>query len=166
MPVIAKGKEFELCPAGLYPATVVKVTPFEHESWGERVRFTFETDQIGKEGQTLSVFHEASLNLSPKAKLSGIVEDLLGRPITPEERKNGFDIDSLVGITCQVNVKHRFSQTGNEYALVDAVITGNGNGQQSPTSTTAEDHNDVDADDEFVEANAELQVTVEDDIPF
>lgn len=50
MPIIAKGKEFELCPAGLHPATVAEIIPFEHESWGERIKFTFETDKIGKEG--------------------------------------------------------------------------------------------------------------------
>ena len=152
MPIIVKGKEFELCPAGLHQAIVREVTPFEHESWGKRVKFTFETDKIGQEGQPLCVFHEASLNLSPKAKLSGIVESIIGRPITPDERKNGFDIEALVDMNCQINVKHRFSQTGNEYAYVDAIIMDNGNQQTMPPAT-------VEADNEASEEEAA-------DIPF
>jgi hypothetical protein len=165
MPIIAKGKEFEVCPAGLHHAKIADITQFTHENWGERVKFTFETDQIGKEGQNLSVFHEASLHLSPKAKLSGIVESILGRSVTPEERKNGFNVEKLLGKKCQVNVKHRFSQTGNEYAYVDAIIT-NGNHQEQPTPATVEEDNEADVNDEFAEANAELQEAAEDDIPF
>lgn len=152
MPIIVKGKEFENCPIGLHRAVVREITPFEHESWGNRIKFTFETDKIGKEGQPLCVFHEASLNLSPKAKLSGIVESIIGRSITLDERKKGFDIESLVGLTCQINVKHRFSQTGNEYAYIDAILTDNGNQQTMPPAT-------VEADNEESEAEAA-------DIPF
>ncbi len=154
MPIIVKGKEFENCPPGLHRATVREIIPFEHESWGERVKITFETDKIGKEGQPLCVFHEASLNLSPKAKLSGIVESIIGKPITPDERKNGFDLEALVGLNCQINVKHKFSQTGNEYAYVDAILQDNGNHQQQPSTATVEADNEAD------------EIAAEDDIPF
>ena len=165
MPIIAKGREFELCPIGLHPARVKDITQFTHKEWGERVKFVFETDKIGKEGQNLSVFHEASLSLSPKAKLSGIVESILERSVTPEERKNGFKVEKLLGEKCQVNVKHRFSQTsGNEYAYIDAIIT-NGNRQEQLMPATVEEGNEAGVDDEFAEVNAELQAA-EDDIPF
>ena len=131
MPIIAKGKEFEQCPVGLHPAKVKAIESFTHDAWGERVKFTFETDKVGKEGQSLSVFHEASLNLSSKAKLSSIIESITGRLITPDERKEGFDVEALVGMTCTINVKHKLSQTGNEYAYVDAILTDNGNHQQA-----------------------------------
>ena len=62
MPIIVKAKEFEQCPAGLHSAKVKAIESFIHDNWGERVKFTFETDKVGKEGQNLSVFHEASLN--------------------------------------------------------------------------------------------------------
>ena len=152
MPIIAKGKEFEQCPAGLHSAKVKAIESFTHDAWGDRVKFIFETDVVGKEEQNLSVFHEASLNLSPKAKLSGIIESILGRPITPDERKNGFDVESLLGMNCQISVKHRLAQTGNEYAFVDAIIP-KGNHQQQPTPVSVEGHN-------------EAGVEVEDDIPF
>jgi len=143
MPIIVKGKEFELCPAGLHHAKVREITQFTHQEWGERVKFTFETDKIGKEGQNLSVFHEASLSLSPKAKLRGIVEGLIGRPITPDEYKQGIDLEKLVGVNCLVNVKHQFSKTGNEYAFIDAVIA-NGNRQQQPSPANVEEEREAD----------------------
>jgi hypothetical protein len=122
VPIIARGKEFELCPIGLHQATVRDIAQITHKDWGERVKVIFETDKLGKEGQPLSVFHEASLSLSPKAKLTSIIENILGRSITPNERKNGFDLETLRGMSCRVNVKHRVSQTGSEYAFVDSVI--------------------------------------------
>lgn len=142
MAIIAKGRDFELCPPGLHHAVIKEIKQFEHESWGDRVRFTFETDKIGKEGQPLSVFSEASLSLSPKAKLSGIVENILGREITSVERKNGFDIEPMLGMKCMVNVKIRVSKAGNEYSYVENVITDNGN-QQQPTPATVEADNEA-----------------------
>jgi hypothetical protein len=153
MPIIVKGKEFELCPAGLHHAKVREISQFRHKEWGERVKFTFETDKIGKEGQNLSVFHEASLSLSPKAKLTSIVEGVIGRPITPEERKQGFDLEKLVGMNCFVNVKHKFSQAGNQFAFVDAVIA-NGNRQQQSSPTIVEKEKEADKE------------ATEDNIPF
>lgn len=143
MAIIARGREFELCPVGLHRAQVKEITQFTHDAWGERVKFTFETDVIGEEGDNLIVFNEASLKLSPISKLTSIVEGILGCPVTPEERKNGFDVLSLLGKTCKISVKHKFSQAGNEYAFVDAVITDNGNKQQQPTPATVEDDNEA-----------------------
>ncbi len=137
MAIIAKGREFELCPVGLHPVQVKEITQFTHDSWGERVKFTFETDVVGKEGDNLIVFNEASLNLSPKSKLNGIIESIIGRQITPEERRNGFDVLSLLGMECQISVKHRVSQSGNTYTYVDAIITDNGNCQQQQTPDEA-----------------------------
>lgn len=154
MPIIAKGREFELCPVGLHRAQVKEITQFTHDAWGKRVKLTFKTDVIGEEGDNLIVFDEASLKLSPKSKLTSIVEGILGHPVTPEERKNGFDVLSLLGKNCKISVKHKFSQAGNEYAFVDAVITDNGNKQQQPTPATVETNNEADEE------------AAEDDIPF
>jgi len=123
MPIYAKGRKFENVTPGLHAAAVKNVELFVHESWGERVRITFETALLGAEGQNLSVFHEASLNLSPLSKLSGIAESLLGRQMTEAERENGFDVESLIGIGCEIVVKQRTSEkTGNAYSVVDAII--------------------------------------------
>ena len=162
MPIIAKGKEFEQCPAGLHSAKVKAIEQFTHDAWGERVKFTFETDKIGKEGQHLSVFHEASLNLSPKAKLSGIIESITGRLITPDERKEGFNVESLLSKSCKINVKHRLSQAGDEYAYVDALIS-NGNDFQQHAETVVTEANDETT--ELADINAQFELA-EDDIPF
>ena len=150
MPIIATGKKFEICPVGLHQAKVREITQFTHESWGERVQYIFETDKIGEDGNPLSVFHEASLTLSPQSKLSGIIESILGREVTLEERRDGFDVESLVGNSCLINVKHRVSQAGNEYAYVDAIITDNGNQQQSPPANVEamEEAGETDSSDE------------------
>lgn len=151
MPIIAKGREFELCPVGLHRAKVKEITQLTHDAWGQRVKLVFETNVVGEEGENLIVFNEASLKLSPKSKLTSIVEGILGRPVTPDERKNGFDVLSLLGKTCKVSVKHKFSQAGNEYAYVDAIIPDNGNHQQQPAPATVE---------------AGEEAAAEDDIPF
>jgi len=139
MAIIAKGKKFELLPAGLHMAFVKSIEDFEHASWGERVKFTLETALTGSEGQNLSCFYECSLSLSPLSKLSGFVETLLGREISQEERDNGFDLENLLNLPCQINVKHRTSQaTGNNYSYVDSVIPAQADKAQNISDVNVE----------------------------
>ena len=107
--------------------TITDIQEFEHESWGDRICFTFETDKLGKEGQPLSVFHETSPSLAPQAKLRAVIENVLNREITPQEYKDGFDVETLMGLHCQVFVKMRVSKAGKEYSIVESIIPSNGN---------------------------------------
>ncbi len=122
MPLIAKAPERRLCPMGAHKAKVEKIEPKHHEQWGERVLFILLL--VGKawdDGMPIRVFTEASNTLTRKSKLRKIVEGILGRKLTKEETQ-GFDLETLVGLDCQIVVKHEEGVDGNIYSRIETVI--------------------------------------------
>lgn len=123
MPLIAKAPERRLCPVGVHKAKVEKIEPKHHEQWGERVLFTFLLNgNAYDDGTSIRVFTEASNTLTRKSKLRKIVEGLIGRTLTKEEVQ-GFDLETLVGLECQIVVKHEQGADGNIYSRVETVIS-------------------------------------------
>jgi hypothetical protein len=123
MPLIAKAPERRLCPMGAHKAKVEKIEPKHHEQSGERVLFTFMLDgRAWDDGMPIRVFTEASNTLTRKSKLRKIVEGILGRKLTKAEVQ-GFDLETLVGLECQIVVKHEEGLDGNTYSRVETVIS-------------------------------------------
>jgi hypothetical protein len=69
----------------------------------------------------IRVFTEASNTLTRKSKLRKFVEGILGRTLTKEEVQ-GFDLETLIGLECQIVVKHEQGADGNIYSRVETVI--------------------------------------------
>jgi hypothetical protein len=139
MPIIA-GKtgtdlEYELCPKGTFIARVFKIInigTIETEWQGvkkdtRKIRIYFElpteekkyTDKEGKEIVDVhSISAEYTLSMGDRANLRKIVEGVIGTSLTDEEAF-GFDIESLIGMTCLVTINHQKSKEGNrEYAVI------------------------------------------------
>ncbi|MGE5445261.1 MAG: hypothetical protein ACM3SR_11785, partial [Ignavibacteriales bacterium] len=73
------------------------------------------------DGMPIRVFTEAGNTLTRKSKLRKIVEGILGRTLTKEEVQ-GFDLETLIGLDCQIVVKHEEGLDGNTYSRVETVI--------------------------------------------
>lgn len=139
MPIIA-GKpegnfEFELCPKGTHIARVFKVlnlgtlkTEWKgKEKFVKKVRIYFELpneekiyqDKDGKEIKDIhTISGEYTLSMGDRAKLRPIVEGIIGTTLSDDEAY-GFDIESLIGMTCLLTVKHQKTADGQrEYALI------------------------------------------------
>ena len=149
-----------LCPLGRHDAKVsmVRYTPSE---FGEMMRVVFEVNKVGRNGKPFSVFIDASPIILPQSKLSGIIEALLGRPMTQEERNNGFDMESLVGIRCQVNVVHRVARHGRRYAVVESIVPNSRRQQQQSSAIVGEDGEGQESDEVDIGRGY-----LEDEIPF
>lgn len=123
MPLIAKAPERRSCPIGAHKGKVEKIEPKHHQEWGERVLFTFLLDgKAYDDGKAIRVFTEASNTLTRKSKPRKIVEGILGRKLTKEETQ-GFDLETLVGLECQIVIKHEEGIDGNTYSRVETVIS-------------------------------------------
>ena len=123
MAIIISRPKRELPPEGVYQAKVASVEQNEHEEYGERAMFGFDLlDHFQEDGTMTRVFRSCSFKLTPKAALTGVVCDILGRSLAPEEAYGGFDLESLIGRLVQLVVKHKQSATGNMYATVDTII--------------------------------------------
>jgi hypothetical protein len=60
-------------------------------------------------------------SLHEKAKLRGVLETWRGRKFTKDEL-TGFDLEKLLGASCQIQVIHNVSDEGQTFANVNAVI--------------------------------------------
>lgn len=60
-------------------------------------------------------------SLHEKAKLRGVLETWRGRKFTKDEL-TGFDLEKLLGVSCQIQVIHHITDEGQTFANVNAVI--------------------------------------------
>ena len=74
------------------------------------------TTEKGEEPFVIS--REFTLSMNEKANLRKIVEGMLGTTFSDDDADE-FDIESLIGQTCLLNVVHKKSEkSGNDYALI------------------------------------------------
>lgn len=169
MPIIAKGttgKDFIPAPEGLHQAVCVDVVDLGlvETKWGmkPKVRIVW---QINEEepgtGKRFVVMSTYTLSLSEKAILRHHLEAWRGRKFTQQELE-GFDLEKLLGVNCQVQLVHNVAEGGRTYANVQAVVAlakhmpkivpenfvrmkdrpkqqGTGNGQEEPEEVMDDD---------------------------
>lgn len=137
MSIIAenKGSDFVLVPAGNHVArcfAMVQIGTIKEESGiyagkeQHKVRITWETPlechDFGKGMQPFSVSKEFTLSMNEKATLRKMLESWRGKSFTEEEAK-AFDITKLLGVPCMINVIHKTSSKGSQYADISSIAT-------------------------------------------
>ena len=136
--------EYELCPSGTHLARIFKIINIGtiKETWegkekdSHKIRIywelpkapkVYEVEKDGKKETVNSVFsisQEYTLSFGDRAKLRPIVVGILGKDFATEDEAWGFDIESLLGKSCLLNVTHRKSKDGErEYAIVASAST-------------------------------------------
>lgn len=129
------GGSFKPVSAGLHPAVCVGVIDFGIQEGSDqfpkpkhklhlRWACTDEIVEWEKDGQKhrgpAIVGATYTYTLSDKGNLRGILEGWRGRAFTEKERE-GFDVSSVAGKPCQVNVIH-VDKGGKTYANVQSVV--------------------------------------------
>lgn len=135
MPIIAenKGTEYVLIPAGNHLAIcygMVEIGTVKEENGlyagkeSKKVRITWETPHeahdFGNGMEPLSISKEFTLSMSEKATLRKMLESWRGKPFTDKEAES-FDITRLLGNPCMINVIHKTSKGGKDYADITAI---------------------------------------------
>ena len=118
--------DFELTPEGTFQGVIFaiydlgdKPNKFKAGETVHKVRIGIELNETYHEGQSkgerITKYPEFTLSLSEyqgtRAKLLLAVEAILGRALTAEE-KDGFDLESLIGSNCGVQITHKVSEAG------------------------------------------------------
>ena len=125
------GFERQLPEAGMHHAVCSKVfdlglqleTYNSETSQKHKGLVVWELDETIKDesseyfGKRLLVQKEYTLSLNEKATLRADLEAWRGREFTEEELQ-GFDIEKLLTVQCQLNIVHKTSKSGNVYAKV------------------------------------------------
>lgn len=137
MAIIAenKGTDYVLIPAGNHIArcyAMIEIGTIKEESGlyagkeMHKVRITWETPHechdFGKGMQPFSVSKEFTLSMNEKATLRKMLEGWRGKPFTEDEATK-FDITKLLGVACMINVIHKTSGKGGQYADISSIAT-------------------------------------------
>ncbi len=112
MPMIVKELDqsnFIPCPEGFWNAVCVDVIDIGlvKTQWGEKhkLRICWETEQLMPDThKPFLVNNMYSMSLDSRSELRKMLENWRAAKLTPEELKNGFDLDRLLGVPCQVQV--------------------------------------------------------------
>lgn len=131
MPIYARRKEstFTPAPEGLHVAVCADVwdqwTEPRREDWGgglqDKTRIVWLVEDINlATKRPYEVSQIYTLSLHEKAKLCQHLEAWRGKKFTDEE-KRGFDLERLIGVSCQVQVVHKITD-GGTYANVQAIV--------------------------------------------
>lgn len=124
----------ELVPSGNHVARcyqMIHIGTYEDEYMGEpkvvnKVRITFELSnelRVFKEEngeQPMVIDKEYTLSLSEKSNLRKDLESWRGKAFTEQEVK-GFDITKLLDNFCMVNVIHKKTGQGKDYAYISNI---------------------------------------------
>lgn len=136
MPVIVsepEGGSFAPAPEGLHQAVCVDVVDrgILDTSFGPKHKVDiiwqvvpFEDDgqeQRDEEGRRFQVMQRYTASLHEKALLFQHLKAWRGKPFTEEQLK-GFDLDTVIGANCQIQVVHNIGSNKKVYANVQAIV--------------------------------------------
>ena len=128
MAIIARTnkKEFTPAPEGLWPAVCADVVDLgiQKTPWGDAHKVElrwFLEEKDPKTQKAFMLFKRYTLSLHEKSNLRRELETWRGRKFTSEELE-GFDLEKLLGVNCQLQVIHNIKDEGETYANVQAIV--------------------------------------------
>jgi hypothetical protein len=119
-------KEYTPAPEGLHQAVCVDVVDLgmQDTQWGpkQKCRIYWQIEEIDTEtGKRFPVAKQYTVSLHEKATLRKDLQTWRGRKFTEQELE-GFDLENLIGVNCQVQVVHNLADDGRVFANVQAVV--------------------------------------------
>lgn len=139
MSIIAKAnqREWTQPPEGLHQSVCADVVDLGlvKTEWGDKpkVRLIFQLGLFTEDGITEQLNHDSDppkrfdvrrdfgLSLSEKSHLRPFLESWRGRKFTKEEL-DGFDLERLIGVNCQVQIIHNITDQGKTFANIQAAV--------------------------------------------
>lgn len=118
-------KEFEIPGEGLYVAVCIDVVErgLVETAWGVRdeVELRWELEETDSRGKPFQVRQRYRRSLNEKAKLRQHLELWRGTKFSPKDLQK-FDLDTLIGVNCQIQIVHNLDADGRTWANVQAII--------------------------------------------
>lgn len=116
---------YELAPAGNHVAVCYALidlgTQVDQFGTKHKIRIIWELpDEKMEDGKPFSVGKEYTFSMSQKSNLRTDFIAWRGRDFTPEEFET-FQMENILGAPAMLNVTHRTSQAGNDYAVVSSI---------------------------------------------
>tara|TARA_Y100001935_G_scaffold93147_1_gene77434 strand:+ start:50803 stop:51309 length:507 start_codon:yes stop_codon:yes gene_type:complete len=128
MPLIVKEEpqDFPLCPEGLFAAVLVDAVDLgEQESkFGTKHKLSlcFETQQHDEDGKPFILVKRYTWSLHEKSNLRKDLERFRGQKFTQSELSEGVDLETYIGLSCNILVVHNEVEDGKVYANIESVL--------------------------------------------
>lgn len=121
------GGRYTPTPEGLWPAVCVDVVELgmQETPWGpkDKIEIYWEIEELDpKTGVPFNVRTRYTASLNEKSTLRKTLEIWRGRKFTTNELRKGFNVETLLGANCQINIAHKTTDDGKVYANVTAVV--------------------------------------------
>lgn len=122
---IKEGGNFIPAPEGMHNAVCVDIVELHdvQTMWGTKdlIRVVWEIDAKMESGKPFLVNQRYTPSLNSKATLRKHLKSWRGRDFTKEEL-DGFELDSIIGASCQIVIIHNEGKDGNTYANISAIL--------------------------------------------
>jgi len=134
--IVEGGGNFERCPAGMHLARCYRIIDLgtqKSEYMGQvkylhKIMLGWEihgTNEAGKplkmnDGRPFAIFKNYTLSWSDKANLRLDLQSWRGKPFSQEEMRR-FDLKTVLGAWCMLNVIDRDGQNGKTYSNINGV---------------------------------------------
>jgi len=112
-----KQKSKPLIAEGLYDSTVSSIKARPNE-----VNPKYIDLGLTPVGSELQIFKKVPASFEPGSPLRRDIETLLGRELTQTEATNGFDLNQVLGRSCQSMAFHKASAGGKVEAVVGMIL--------------------------------------------
>ncbi|SHG17188.1 hypothetical protein SAMN05443144_12089 [Fodinibius roseus] len=118
-------KDYPIPPEGIIDAVCVDVVDIGkvETPWGpkEKITIMFELGAQDTEGNRYVVGKRYTKSLNEKSNLRGDLERWRSRKFKPQELKNGFDLESLIGVSAIVYISHNETDK-RTYANIESIL--------------------------------------------
>jgi hypothetical protein len=127
-------EEYPLCPDGLHSASIVDCVDLgqQESKFGVRHKLSivFETQILDDDGKPFILVKRYTWSLHEKSNLRKDLERFRGQKFTHEELMDGVDLESYIGMSCNILIVHNEVEDGKVYANIESVLPyKNANGQ-------------------------------------
>lgn len=171
MAIVAKDtrKKYTPAPEGMHQAVCVDVVDhgMQETGFGEKhiIDLRWQINETEPEsGKPFLVVNRYNLSLHKKSNLRHHLEAWRGKKFSPEELE-GFDLEKLLGINCQLQIIHNDSDNGTTYANVQTIVPIP-KSMKKMVSTDYTRFKDRDNGDNKPAPKAEPEPADDDDLPF
>jgi hypothetical protein len=127
MGIFAETKVYPKAPEGVHRAVcyaIYDIGTQEGGNFGPKRQVVFQwelSDEPMEDGRPFAVSETYSLSMNEKANLRKKLEAWRGKSFTDKEARE-FDVSSMLGKPCQIQIAHKESSKGGVFANVTAIM--------------------------------------------
>jgi hypothetical protein len=120
-----KTKQYPIPDEGIYNAVAVDVVDIGtvESPWGpkEKISIMYELSAEDEEGNRFIVGKRYTKSLNEKSNLRQDLERWRNKKFKPQELKNGYDLESLIGVSAIVYISHNVTDK-RTYANIESIL--------------------------------------------